>query len=793
MTYNIAEILSSARKIFFSKEFIRGMIVCLLVITGTFPSNDWSFDTGIDGPLSWVFNTTFENGLSLGKDIVFPHGPLAFFMYPMPENILLVTLITSLFKAIIVFNVMKLIGGNSNKKWLIAFLFSYAICLFSGFNHLVLAAIILLYSNYYNTEKNAYKLFAFLLTAFAFYVKSYVAILSGIIGFSFLLYYFIQNKNFKQLATDLGTLIGFMLLLWMLMYHSIFGFLNYCWGMFHLAQDNSSAAAYYPYNNWWVLSIFLLILLLLPFINKTKKSYFFWSLTGLSFFAAWKHGMAREDVSHVNGLLIYVGTTLFSFILFHKDNYLKNSLLTIFAIFMISINMQNSANFVASNYEFIRVTNFISFVTDFSNLKNAAIEKSQNNIVKNQLPESVRKAIGNETVDIYPWDYSIIPANNLNWKPRVVIQSYAAYTSWLDQQNANHFASKNGAEYIVWELSKISQDVNGGDFNSIDYRYLLNDEPQTIIEIIKHYSYFYSDHKFLVLKRNEKSLTESKKVTSKIETKWNSWINTPSLSSNLVRAKLSFDKNLSQRIKSFLYKDEQFWVYLKLKNQSIHKYRFVPKNAEDGIWINPYLFNLNEMYTVEQIYFTCSNQSIINKNLAVEWEEINFGTKENFTSNFFNLDDVTSRKVVVHSTNSFENETPENWTNSSLIKKSPDAHSGKNISVLLPTEFSTNYSLLLDSIAYGEVTISANCWIKSNDYDYCKDLSLVISIDDENGNILWKSILIDEQLIDQNNWNHVSNFVSFQHKKPNSMVKIYVWNSGNQTVYLDDMEFYITH
>lgn len=92
------------------------LIIALVVVIGTFPENDWSFDVGIDPPLKWVFNLLFENGLRAGQHILFPHGPLAFFMYPLSENILLATLVTALLKALLTLNTYGLL--YKSKYWI---------------------------------------------------------------------------------------------------------------------------------------------------------------------------------------------------------------------------------------------------------------------------------------------------------------------------------------------------------------------------------------------------------------------------------------------------------------------------------------------------------------------------------------------------------------------------------------------------------------------------------------------------------------------------------------------------
>jgi hypothetical protein len=67
----------------------------------------------------------FEKGFSVGKDIVFPHGPLAFLMYPLAQNILIATLATALLKIFLVFNIYQVLENKGNYRWLIAFMLAY--------------------------------------------------------------------------------------------------------------------------------------------------------------------------------------------------------------------------------------------------------------------------------------------------------------------------------------------------------------------------------------------------------------------------------------------------------------------------------------------------------------------------------------------------------------------------------------------------------------------------------------------------------------------------------------------
>ena len=77
--------------------------------------------------------------------------------------------------------------------------------------------------------------------------------------------------------------------------------------------------------------------------------------------------------------------------------------------------------------------------------------------VKDQLklPASIRSRIGSETVDVYPWDISLVTANGLNWRPRFVFQSYAAYNPELDFKCAANYRSENAPKFIVYSHKAI--------------------------------------------------------------------------------------------------------------------------------------------------------------------------------------------------------------------------------------------------------------------------------------------------------------------------------------------------
>tara|TARA_B110000285_G_C15125827_1_gene620188 strand:- start:427 stop:2268 length:1842 start_codon:yes stop_codon:yes gene_type:complete len=601
----------------------------------------------------------------------------------------------------------------------------------------------------------------------------------------------ISTKKYKKTGIDILAIIGIILLFWLTMYGTFSGFINYVIGMVNLAGDNSSAASYYPYNNWWILSLFLLTVMAIPIINKSKRSLFYTLLIGLSMFAAWKHGMARQDISHVNGLWMYLLIVLVIFVLFLKENFLINLCLSTVAMVLFTNNTQYAVGSNPTEISFFRAHNFIEFVSDYSTLKSQSLTQSEKSTSKNKLSKGLRESIGNETVDVYPWDYSIIYANNLNWQPRVVIQSYAAYTPWLDKQNSNHFNSSNAPMFIIWEIDKISKDLNGGNFNSIDNRYLLNDEPQTMLEILKNYKYYSSEGKFLVLKKQD-AVNYKTALIEKDNTRLNEWTKVPQYSNSIIRVKTIFERTIIQRLKSFFYKDEQYWVYLKMDNGLIYKHRIVLKSAKNGIWINPYLYDVNQKYEVKEIMFKASNGVILSDFIELEWEKIDFENDSEYVLNFFNKEAIWKEEnVLFKSINSFELPEDLYWKKLKKNQLSAIGHESETSHIIPASGSSCFFTYELDSLVMDEIKVIADCWIKAPDYSYLDYISMNISILNDKGTLLWKANVCGSEIIDKTRWNNIISFSKYQNDVPNAILKISILNSSKTDLFVDDIRVFI--
>jgi len=764
--------------VFRDKNKYAGLFFMALVIAiFSFPEVDLGYDIGIDPPLKWLYNYLFATGLSAGKSIIFPHGPLAFFMYPLAENFMLAVLVTFILQVVFVFQLFSLVGGDKKYRWLLTAVLSWFIFSISNFNQLVISNVSVACLLFLKNGKLSYKYWGILLTAFAFYVKAWVAIITGTLTVSMLVISFIRNKNYKQLLLDLAVLLGTMYLLWIVMYGSLSGFFGYCTGMFHLAGDNSAAAAYHPDNNWWLVVPLVLVAFVLPFIKRTRDSKTFGFLFLLSFLAAWKYGMAREDYFHVRTYLFFLVVSMALFVVYKRKDWLLNSSVVVAAAVLFILNMKNAENPQPFTFHYAGISNFVKFATSYADIKKASEEQNLKNIESNRLPVAVREKIGQATVDVYPWDYTIIAANQLNWKVRPVIQSYAAYTSWLDGKDARHFAGAEAPEYFIFDLNKVTFDLNGDKLESIDNRYLLNDEPQTMLQLLKNYRRVYSDKNFLVFRRTKRP-EDIHPSDTKVQTgKWFEWITVPDSATAFTRLKLQMKNSFFGRLKSMLYKDELYYAYYKTKEGRTLKYRIVPKNAVDGIWISPFFTSAGDdspSEKISEIMLACSDKNMVQNPFCFQWEY--FDTDEAAMNDFFGKDSIREPKVYL--TEGFDfNGNNTAWKGYNPQKVMNFSYYKQKAYHVDPQIFSPSFTFNTDSLPGLPARIMAGCWLKTFSG---ATANLVIETENAAGQKSWNGIEINRQTVNPAEQNYIYNFLDL--KEPATRVSVYIWNNGKKSL-----------
>ena len=179
----------------------------------------------------------------------------------------------------------------------------YLILVTANVQLLLLSVLVSAYLNSLAHDKIIWLLCFIPLAVLAIFIKSYVGILAVLVTITVLIITGFRKASLWPLFAGFISIGLSLLVIWFLMYQDFSGLGMYFKGVFQLAGGNSNAVSYYPQNNWVYLCLFLLCLAAPVFIWRESRIILLYLLIFPMVFAAWKHGMSREDVFHAGQFL----------------------------------------------------------------------------------------------------------------------------------------------------------------------------------------------------------------------------------------------------------------------------------------------------------------------------------------------------------------------------------------------------------------------------------------------------------------------------------------------------------
>lgn len=800
---------------YLQKKIPTGLRMAILALVPAFlflPFPDSVFDLGIDSPLPYIFTYLIRGHVALGKEIIFPHGPLAFIMYPLPGDSLwwIAFFFTVLLRMAWAYSLLSLVSKRASSYLFFAFLGAVVLSAVNGLLLTIVESVILFFLNYLDSKKITWLVPPLILIPLALFIKAFVGILCLAVFFSFiliLLFYVFRKQENPWRLLYVFILPAGILIIWLLLYKTYDGLFSYIIGMQQLASDNSAAAALYPDNLWLWISVGILSgFLLLVLIVRNRKQLFFLILVLPTLFAIWKYAMARQDYYHALTIVIFLFFLLLVFhLLVAKQKYLHYTLSSlVFGAFLfnfISIRGPEKRYFPPHD----GLVKLISAGLHYRYFSDTCAAASLRNVETNKLSSEIRSVILNKTVDVYPWDYSYVAANNLNWQPRPVLHSYAAYTNWLDNQDANHFKSITAPEFLIWELKASWRDIYGGSMESIDGRYLLNDEPETLLSLMSNYRLLAKqngEQQALLYVKRQKPIELKTKEVARIETTWNTWFNVPVSVNGLLRASVHTSLTLAGRLKGMLYKDDDVYVFYMFSNGDIRQYRVVPRTIEYGLWVNPLIMNpethINEPRVIKMC-FRSRNENVMNSRINIVFSlstpDDNLlpeTDSSSFVFDFFGINGKLNRKTVLkRSLRLYQN--PETWLHP--VYGQPDTPGNTHQLALMPDKYSSIISVNLDSLKnandFSDGLIVAQVWMKAGKQ---ANAGLIVALEKGQENVLWKSADFKNVRVNENDYNLVSSFLAldeFMKKQKGLVLKVYLWNFGKEPVLWKNLSLHV--
>ena len=253
------------------------LILSLILSCICFPKYELFYSSGIDEPLPWVFNYFADGHYALGIHTLFPHGPLAFLLYPLilGNNLIAAIIIQLICSVLLCMCLFKIQAHKSKKQYTFVTIIILLIISIAGIQLQLIclsACFIVLFKL---SGKKINLFFALFFCVFNLFIKSYGGIICGLILISLIFHAFFINKNSKLALQIIGGYFLLFFIFWLALYQSLNGSLTFLIGQMELSSNNSEAVSFNQENNWGFIGISLVSFILIPFATKDKMARYF--------------------------------------------------------------------------------------------------------------------------------------------------------------------------------------------------------------------------------------------------------------------------------------------------------------------------------------------------------------------------------------------------------------------------------------------------------------------------------------------------------------------------------------
>jgi hypothetical protein len=578
---------------------------------GPIGSENYLFDS-LDP--SWAITLNYANiqNLKWGTDFAFTYGPLSYLAIKIGWGVSKWQfLVFDLFCFVNLFFFFFISYKNSSNK-ILAFLSILSVALIlpnylGGALPLVLFLTFVFYIRQ-NIEKPSwfYYIFSIILLALMFFIKFNTGLISFFPYYGMLIYLGIVKKE-KIWVLFITAIVPIVLLFAMsnILNLDIYGYIV------------SGIEMVKGYNEIMFLDgivgpeqyIFCYLFIFISIVYLGYKSFrekepllkglFVLGIFAISVFVIYKQAFVRADLQHVTEFFRYSAVLMICFSIDFFKFKIK-TLNTAVALVLISIPfftycVNNPNNTFGIDAKLER-QNYITGYKMFTPTSGFLLFPNNN-----ALPQDVLTKIGNETVDVYPWNIHLLLENKLNYLPRPVIQSYIAYTPYLEDLNFNHYNSDKAPKFVLY------------DYEGSDYRYPLFDETKMNLVLLKRYkivnSFTHNKRNILLLEKIENSspvkLTFIKEYAMAIES--------PIVPEASVYYEVEVYNNFTGKLNSFFTHAPEIALGIRTKNNTIRDFKTSKPLLQTGLFSNV-LINTTEDFKNLMLNNTDSGARILQYN-----------------------------------------------------------------------------------------------------------------------------------------------------------------------------------
>lgn len=615
------------------KDFSILTAITLLIFAFTFPNVSPDYGPGLDSSYVWALNWLFVHDYNTLTSLIYPFGPLTVLKCSIGvgNNFILFLAFYSFIKCLFIVSGFLVSGlftdrrpnmlGRKHKafRWFMPTILLWVACYYANVDILIIFSCLFLSLLFIQRRKFGLFLFAVALAVLSLFIKVSIGVSALAVVLVSMLLYFAEYHSVRSLLLQCLVFVSVFAAMAFVVLHRPSVVYNWMVGVAHLVFGYGGLSLDYANHAFWMI-LWLLSLVLLPLLCREKKFRYAGFMLMVPVFAFYKHGIIREDLYHFFGLIFFMVVfwmvmTLLAFR--RRCVVLLVGAISVFSLMMNAAEMEGAKKRIQQFC--YGVDNVKGPFFHYKSYMKDANEYSAWRLQAVQLPDTVLQKIGNASIDIYPFEFSYVAQNKLNWQPRTSLGS--ALSPWLEKKSARNFSnSDDAARFVLWHFQN---DTYGKRSVSIDDRYFLNDEPEVVLNMMQNYKVVASTDRLLLLERVASPVPCNPTMGDHLSVQWGEWVEVPSYLDAAVRVKVNSQKSFKGKLRSLLYKDEIYTVDYQTEDGTIYSYRYDPAFSAEGLWCSPLVQQPCDTVSepaVTRIRFRTGNDRLMRPALDLQFE-----------------------------------------------------------------------------------------------------------------------------------------------------------------------------
>ncbi len=429
----------------------------------------------------------------------------------------------------------------------------------------------------------------------------------------------IGKRNIKSFFVFVTFYGAVLFVLWLLAGQHLENFWPWLRGSFEIVGGYADAMTIFPKENVLAFCSVAGAMFLASLLVVIKSSRLSFSsvgilmVTSVYMFLSWKSGIVRAD-GHVIGFIFFLPLA-YSVLLnetFQKTMYRKPRLYlaTLFMGTVLlcnwSADLQDPGTMLTSLVGWPRhmMGNSRLIMNSVTGNWDNCFEALRENSHMGRVPDLpiARAIVGKASVDVINYSQWAALTNNLNYRPRPVIQGYTAYTPNLQDLNLSFYRSEKRPQYLLFTME------------TIDDRFPALDDAPLLPFILSNYTLVAKEGDFLVMKESQIIADNVKQTLIHKQTiAFGESLNLPVCNNALLIMQVEVKTTLLGRVIKFLFQSPVLTLNTKTNGKMV-KYRFIPAMAESGFIISPLLLtNSDVMHYYDGAKVNCAESISFSK------------------------------------------------------------------------------------------------------------------------------------------------------------------------------------